>query len=356
MQDFEIIKTIGSPFVAERSYNPTEKQLIEMYDGAFEDRVALLYLSLYRKSGWSSTLEDLYQKLEKRRIETSSVISEVCGKLNEFCPGGYMVFKSMKPYPATPNDTDILFLGERKEFLEVIEYLYSCDYQFHEEAPLQTTLYDPRGKGKIGKGKLGGTYYIDCYREISTDHYVYINKVKLQPFLREKELMGNVVRYLEPEPELAIVLFHNVFPEKTFQLEHFYLPLYCLRDHTFSIDLFISFVEEHRLIHPVVTNLSLIEYLHEKVFHSVPGVITELVERWGRNHTEVERFSDMGSKTPYLFSGRSFWGAFSAKSRELHTLKSLIIQGLHMLNPVFLFDVISVLRKRFSKSGVYHLE
>ncbi|MBM3210680.1 hypothetical protein FJZ33_00555 [Candidatus Poribacteria bacterium] len=356
MENYEIIEIIGSPFEKSKFANPDFEKLVDIYDSAFEDRVALLYLSLYRKPSWNSLLEDMYQKLENRRLETLSVISEICGKLNAYCPNDYVVFKSLKPYPATPNDTDILFLNNKEDFLKTIEYLYSFDYQFHEKAPLQTTLYDPRGKGKIGPGKLGGTYYIDCYREISTDFYVYINKAKLKPFIIEVDLMGNRVRCLKPEPELAIILFHNIFPEKTFQLEHFYLPLYYLRDENFDVEFFIDFAEKHRLVYPVVTNLSLVEYLHRSVFNSIPDVIAELINKWGRNDFEVERFTNKGSKTPYLFSGRTFWKTFALKSIELHTLKSLAVQGIHMLNPVFLLGVIKTLRKRFSKRGVYHLE
>jgi hypothetical protein len=72
-----------------------------------------------------------------------------------------VIIKSIKPYPAVPNDTDVLILGGKKEFKQTLDYLYAKGYIFHEWAPMQTTVYDPRGKGKIGKGKKGGTYYID---------------------------------------------------------------------------------------------------------------------------------------------------------------------------------------------------
>jgi hypothetical protein len=64
----------------------------------------------------------------------------------------------------------------------------------------------------------------------------------------------------------------------------------------------------------------------------------------------------MGEETPYMFSPRTFWLTFLNKIKDNAALKSLFVQGLHMLNPVFFMDVMVSLKNRFSEKGIYHLE
>jgi len=352
---YDLIKIIGTPFGS--PVPCVSKDILEnIYEKAFADRVALLYLDAHRKLGWSPNLEQLYSKLNKRRTETLSVVSDLAHVLNEFCPHDYAIFKSLKPYPATPNDTDVIIFGDKVQFKAVIDYLYSKGYFFHEWAPMQTTLYDPRGKGKIGKGKKGGIYYIDVYSDISTDYFLYIDKRSLLPHICTVELNGTQVSTIRQEVELAIILFHNVFPERTFQLEHFYMPLYLLKDASFDLDILIEFAEKQRLSYAISTNLTISEYIHEKMFFSAPDRIRQLLDHWGRNAYELERFINRGEETPYLFTPKTFWIAFFRKSVDHAALKSLFNQAFHMLNPVFFVDVMKSLKNRFSEKGTYHLE
>ena len=354
-QTYELIKCIGTPFVEQRS-NDEFEFLEEIYDKAFADRVALLYLSIHRKHDWPALLEDRYRTLADRRAKTLQVVSELSNALNEFCQNEYAIFKSLKPYPATPNDTDVILFGDKDRFNAIIDHLYSEGYLFHEWAPMQTTLIHPDGKGKTGKGKKGGTYYIDIYSDISTDYFLYIDKRSLLPYVETRLIGGQAIRNVCKEVELAIILFHNVFPERTFQLEHFYMPLYHLREDDFDVNIMIAFTEEQRLTRAIATNLTFVEHIHKELFGFVPDGVVNLLDRWGRNQWELERFKASGAETPYMFSPKTFWLTFFDKVHDNATLKSLFVQGLHMLNPVFFIDVITSLENRFSEKGTYHLE
>lgn len=352
---YKLIKIIGSPFIDDRpkvSYAALEK----IYDKAFTDRVALLYLSIHRKNGWPEILEEKYQALNSRRQKTFDVISSLGKALNDFNIEKYAIFKSLKPYPATPNDTDVIIFGDPDHFKSVINHLYENDYRFHEWAPMQTTLIHPNGIGKTGKGKKGGIYYIDIYSDISTDYFLYINKESLLPYVEERIVNSQSIRNVRKEIELAIILFHNVFPERTFQLEHFYMPLYHLNENDFDINVMIRFVEDQRLSHAISTNLTLVEHIHKNIFGVTPSPVTDLLSHFGRNNYELDRFISSGESTPYMISPKTFWTTFTYKIRDKAALRSLFVQGLHMLNPVFFADVANSLRKRFSEKGTYHLE
>ncbi|HUU41842.1 MAG TPA: hypothetical protein VMW42_12975 [Desulfatiglandales bacterium] len=353
----EILNIIGTPFENAKKLNRvTDDKLVRIYEHAFYNRVAPLYLHMYRRDGWCDKLKELYVRVKEREAMTLTVLSDLAANLNDWNEDGYVIFKSLKPYPAIPNDTDVLIFGGKREFKSALEHLYSKGYLFHEWAPMQTTLYDARGKGKIGVGKKGGTYYIDIYQNISTDYVNYLDEKAIKPHAIIREINGINVRILKKEPELAVILFHNVFPERTFQLEHFYMPLYYLADPEFDTDLFVRFTEENRMTYPVKTNLSLIEKLHHAHFGFVPDVVTQLLEDWGRNWRETDRFVCADLETPYMFSPVTFWNTCIAKLGDTAFTNSLFVQGLHMLNPVFFWDVMLTLKKRFSERGAYHME
>lgn len=352
---YELIKIIGSPFIDAQPIIP-HTTLENIYDKAFADRVALLYLSIHRENGWPEIIERKYQALHSRRQKTLDVISSLGRALNDFDTEKYAIFKSLKPYPATPNDTDVIIFGDSNHFKAVIDHLYKRNYRFHEWAPMQTTLIHPDGIGKTGKGKKGGIYYIDMYSDISTDYFLYIDKKSLIPFIEERVVNSQSIRNVRKEVELAIILFHNVFPERTFQLEHFYMPLYHLKENDFDMNVMIQFVENQKLSHAISTNLTLVEHIHKKIFGFSPPPVTDLLSHFGRNKYELDRFINSGESTPYMISPKTFWTTFIYKVRDKAALRSLFVQGLHMLNPVFFADVANSLRKRFSEEGTYHLE
>lgn len=347
---------IGSPFVAREARRFSDEELLSAYDLAFPNRVALLYLTMYRREGWDARLEEKYQILHQREQATFDVIARLGEQLNAWDPGKYVVFKSIKPYPATPNDTDVICLGDQADYEVMYQHLLDAGYHFHEWAPQQRTLYDARGEGKVGLGKKGGTYYVDLYTEISTDYFSYMNKRRFRPFVVTREVNGVPVRLLRPEPELAVVMFHSVFPERTFQLEHFYVPLYLLKQPDFDLAAFVRFARDAGVAYAVKTQCSLIARLHHEHFGFVPVPIVEILRQLGENRREVRRFEQFRLTTPYLFSPRTFWTAFLCKCNEWHSIRSLLVQGLKMLNPKFFMDVMRSIRRRMSEKGIYHLE
>lgn len=351
-----LFQIIGSPFVGKGIGHFTDDQLLAAYDQAFPNRVALLYLTLHRRPGWDPRLEQKYISLKQRETMTFEVISKLAETVNSWDANGYVIFKSIKPYPATPNDTDLICMSDKVGYERMYKHLLDSGYIFHEWAPQQRTVYDPRGVGKIGKGKKGGTYYIDLYCEISTDYFSYMTKSRLKPFIVTRMLNGIPVKLLGPEPELAIVLFHSVFPERTFQLEHFYYPLYALADPAFDMSAFLRFSIESGCAFAVKTQATLIAHLHQQHFGCVPSPIETILKQLGKNHAERRRFAATGNLTPYLFSPRTFWTTFAYKSLEWYSFRSLMVQAAKMCNPRFFMDVMKSIRRRLSEKGAYHLE
>ncbi len=342
----QLIQIIGSPFAPSLKFiNLSYEHKRKLFELAFENRVELLFLEALSKAGNLNGFEDEYTKLKERYLMTLSVIARA-GDILSSSGVPYVVFKTIKPYPATPNDTDILCLGNKRDYKKAYDILRKNGYKEHGKAPLQVNIYDPRGEGKIGPGKKGGIYYIDLYQEVATDYFVYVDKKKLLPFVREMNIDGVNVKVLAPEPELAIVMYHNVFPEKTFHLEHFYLPLYWFSDLSFDFDLFMRFVESNQLKIAARANLSLIAILHKTAFNTVPPPILELLERWGEEKEEIKKLCRNGIEVPYYFTFGLFWKSFVFKLLDKRSIRSVFNQGLHMLNPKFFVDVVRIVFRR----------
>ena len=84
-ETLELIALIGTPF-SDKRRQPTDLRLESIYEKAFADRVALLYLSLHRRPDWAHELETLYSRLEERKDKTLSVITGIADVFEKTLP------------------------------------------------------------------------------------------------------------------------------------------------------------------------------------------------------------------------------------------------------------------------------
>jgi hypothetical protein len=110
-----LAKSLGSPLCPPPA-RLSEAEILGLYQEAFENRVALLLLSRHWSNDWNDELKQRFEALEYRRTMTQSVIAEVSRELNAVAAGKFAIFKSLKPFPATPNDTDVIFFGDANEY------------------------------------------------------------------------------------------------------------------------------------------------------------------------------------------------------------------------------------------------
>lgn len=352
----DLLKIIGSPFHEKGAYQPSIdiRHLSSLYKLAFENRVELLFLYALKNNNILKGLEAELIEMENRCATTRQIAAQTSHILTD-AGIKHAIFKSIKPYPATPNDTDVVCFGKEKEYQKGLKALTDEGYVIQAYAPMQTLLYHPWGEGKVGPGKKGGTYYVDFYRGVAVDYYEYVSKSVLSKYCIEREVEGVKTVLLSAEPELAIVMFHNVFPEKTFQLEHFYLCLYGISNPDFNISCFIDFTEKNAMVKAVRSNLTIIELLHEEVFGTVPDTVKNLLDRWGREKSIIETLKNNHYRITFIFPARLFWKVFLHKQKDPFSRRSLVRQGIHMLNPIFFWDAVrSVWKRTFEKDHYVH--
>ena len=353
-----LFQVIGSPLNYDSPSNASSvaASLVDsLFDYAFENRVALLFLESYVSAGGvlSELGQENYLKMNERKDATDAVIVKLSNLLERKFNGEWVLFKSLKPFPSTPNDTD-WFPFDIHRHKEMCDYLLANGFCFLEKAPLQTTLIDDSGTDLAASDKRGGVWYIDCYKTPGADYFIYLDSARMSPYLVYRTVLGVNVPTLASHIELCVICFHSVFPERTYSVETFYLILYHLNaiQSENKLGEFVTAAKTHFFSKAVSTCLHLTQMLHIKYFgvrvNDIDTVITEL-----DGSTRENSISDASITMPYNFSITCFWACFFEKLKDPISRKSLVTQMLHMLNPLFCWGVIKVLYKRLSGSGLY---
>ncbi|MCR4432274.1 MAG: nucleotidyltransferase family protein [Tepidanaerobacteraceae bacterium] len=339
----ELLRIIGSPFLADRAENPVESN--ELYQYAFKNRIGLLYLLALKERDRLDGLWEEYEKLDYRMRETLVTAARVAKVLNE-AGINYVVFKTIRPYPATPNDTDIICLDSYDKALNALR---EAGYIELYPAPMQVAFSDPRGEGKVARDKRGGTYYVDLYKHAATDYFIYLSKSKLRRNVISVPVDScSEVKVLRPEVELAAILMHSVFPEMSYGLESFYTTCYYFSQwNDGQFERFIKFAQNSHIVLPVRASLSITATLHQEAFGEVPDKLLGVLNRMGGFYQpEIDQVRDSGFKMPHKFGFTTFLRTFLAKLAEPSSLASLGVQAFHMLNPVFAKEVFTTILKR----------
>lgn len=353
----QMFQVIGSPFVGQNKVNyPSPNEIDELFELSFENRVGLLFLDVCRKGGVKLSSNGIgnLEKLEKRRKDTDAILIKLAKLLDKVHKGKWVYFKTLKPFPSTPNDTD-WFPFDEKDHGWLCEYLLNSGFKFLEEAPLQTTLIDESGDGKADSDKRGGVWYIDCYRAPGADYFKYLDPAKMERHRKIFEVQGHELPGLQSEAELAAICFHNVFPERTYSLETFYLILHYLKEiaEAGRAMEFVKTVRENHMTRAVSANLSVTKALHLKYFGESPEILDLLLKKFWSAKKEGEYLSKLNYQLPYNFKNSTFWLCFLEKLKDPISFKSIWVQALHMLNPAFAWGALKIIWKRTRPGSIY---
>ena len=349
-----MFSTIGSP-VGTGTTVPSTETLEDLTEFAFKSRVGLLFLDecLRRGAELGPAARELHQSLSRRRQATDAVMVKLARRLDEVAAGEWVLFKSIKPFASTPNDTDWFPLDPRRHS-ELVEHLQSDgEFKLLEVAPRQTTLIAAEGAGQTDTTKRGGVYYIDCYRYPSTDYFIYLDPRRLRAHVRHTQVLGYTVPVLAPHVELIAIMFHNVFPERSFSIESYYLIKSYLdqMEEAGLLEAFVPLCREHKVEHAVAANLAAVKGIDSAHFSVEDPRVTSVLDDLAPGFV-LPGFDPRGV-FPHEFSNRVFWRTFASKNRDRTSLQSSLTQAAHMLNPVFFADVVRIIWRRSVKGGVY---
>ena len=334
-----ILRIIGSPYCLPEKVELSENQIKELYKIAVKNKIGLLFLESLNKTDLISELNDeLYKqrKIKSMQIRTWERTIDVVNESN--CK--YVIVKSLFPFPAIPNDIDVLILDGDKEYRSVIEGLKKNHFAVLGEAALEINLRDSTSAKSLDP--LDKEWVdIDIYKEVGASHLVYMNKHKLLPYVRQDKINDKTVNILNPYAEMAISIFHAIYPERIYTLLLHLLILHTIdkmNDH--EIKEFQKFCSEQKIENAVLNTLCVTETIQQECFGEVPEKLQIVRSLFGTSK-QIEIY-----RVPYIFPMNILVNSFWEKRFEPTFISGAIKQIFAMFRPKTARFVIKVYKER----------
>jgi hypothetical protein len=339
-----IMNVIGSPFDYPKNKNIDPHDTMELYNIAKKNKIGLFFLESLAKiqmiGGLSTELEKQREKYIRQRITTKRaayVLNTTQCK--------YAIVKSNFPFPTVPNDVDLLILGGNEEYRSAIKSMKSNYFKpVGPEAPLEICLHDTtraEHNGAFDKFAVKDEFDVDVYKEIGAGHIIYMNKKRLINQISEISIDNTIVNILNVPSEIALGIFHSIYPERLYTLLlHFHI-LYTIKGmNSRNVDDFLQICDAHKIRNAALIALSLTEIIQEFCFGKSPSKVTDLRECLGKQkQIKIDRM-------PYLYPMRAVFDSFWGKRKDLVFTISVIRQMISMLNPRYLMYVAKIYQER----------
>ena len=338
---YKLVSFLGSPFVkedasSEITFSDEEKK--ELYRIAYNNKVGLFFLQRLKDIGELSPLEDTYALDMERYNETLKTAINLSSAISEYT-SDFAIFKFLKPYPHTPSDVDVLFFLSKEDYFKTVDYLLNNGYFKIGECPSQVVVYDLRGgyeqmDRRTDGGKKGGKYYIDLYNEVSASHVIYVDNETLTEHKIRVACPEGPIQTLNGIADLAVVLTHSIIPEQLFTLGDYYTALYYIqRMDKSALNKLAQIFKENNITRAGIASLSVISTVHEKVYGFVPEKISYLMEEIGWNPKISGESIPKDFALPYRYSVSTLIKVLAERMRNKNGLKSILTQGVCMLDP-----------------------
>ena len=348
----KLLRTIGSPFVSGQELPGNKAEALELYNYATKNKIGLAYLESLKDQG---TLEEFGLKSkyeeEQRKHDIQSVTAIRISELFNSFDVNYAIFKSIMPFPATPNDVDIIHLGSDEEFERAAEIMLQSDYmEVKGQADAEQRMFhDTRDTGYLDIHPQGKDVYdIDVYQKISASYVLYLDKRKLEKYVVEVDTASSKIKVLKREAELVAIIIHSIIPEMLCTLFVYYATLYHLaRMNSEEIDRFIGIAKENNVTFSVKAHCSLVAELHKAAHGFVPEIIEGLLTELGDETSERKNLLKNDLKMPHKYSLSAVARILLEKAKESGFRRSAVKQMVYMLNPkLFKWVVYNIIWRR----------
>jgi len=318
----DLLRVVGSPFT-DSTQSVSAEAAPSLYDLALRNRMGYLLLTSLSGDIPNSLVEERVS-LQAKSEATIRLIPRVA-EILEDAGLNYSFFKSIRPYPYTTVDLDVIaFDGDLEPFGEAFA---AAGFITLDEGPLSTTFRDPAS----GIG-------IDIYDEIGVSKIIYLDKRNLVDHVVEAEVGGGKVKTLNPASDLLAIISHSIVKELMYVISEYYTTLYTLDAMTASeMDSLLTQASENRLTSAASLHLGVTAALHRMAHGLIPEKLMVLMEGLGGAEMgDTDRYTDM----PMKFSPGPVWRVFWEKAGEARMRRSLGVQALSLLNPSFAFSFI----------------
>ena len=281
-----LLRIIGSPFVSEQKAGIDKAEALILYNYARKNKIELLYLEALKNGGKleECQLGGAYEEAVKKHNQQLMTARRVSSVLNS-SGISYAIFKSIMPFPATPNDVDMLCFGSKSEYQKAIDIMLRSNYLAVDgKADAQQSMFHDLRDSYHPNPHPADTdvYDVDLYYKASASYLIYLDKLKLAKHVTEVKMSGDSIKTLKPTADLVAIITHSIIPEQLFTLFAYYATLYHLSGISeLEITEFLKLSEENHVIIPVRAHCSLMGELHRAAHEIVPDKLQEILNKLG---------------------------------------------------------------------------
>lgn len=338
-QTMALLKIIGSPFCDDdvKGLPESVTDAKALYTLAVKNKIGLLYLTALEERGGLEkySLRDEYIREIKKNEDQTATLYRVSHLLNVHNIK-YAIFKSYMPFPATPNDVDIIHFGNDNEFSKACRTMLASGYQeVTGTADTQQRMFHDTATGGVldPHPEKKDVFDIDLYHKVSASQLVYLDKANLERYVINICPEGNQIKALSPEADLMAIIIHSIFPELLCTALAYYSTLYYVyKMDNENVLKFVDAVETNHVKKATLAHFSIVAELHEKSHGFVPDKVSKICALLGyKGGRKV--FIENDFELPHKYSINCFLRVVAEKCRDNEFRKSIPRQVVFSLSP-----------------------
>lgn len=348
-----LLRIIGSPLIpAGQGLLADSDESIGLYQLAIKNKIPLLYLEALKKQGKLNLLNAKYDE-EKVKYQNFTDAMVRLSRILNAAGIKYVIFKTIKPYPAVPVDIDLLILDNDDMYKRTVEALLRAGYppqtpnivnmadltddKAYQRATelLTRPTYGKRHVSPTGTDFLDPEYGIDIdlQKDIALSYIVYLDKNKFNDNIIKARLNEQEVNTLAGEFDLMSVIAHSLM-EQLYLLGEYYACLYYLSamDER-EISHFVDVAGENRFKAAMKAFTAVTAELHQAAHGTIPEKLEFILSKLGSDASEARNLMRHNFKTPHRYSLLRIAKIFWEKLGERNFRRSLAKQVIKTLNP-----------------------
>jgi len=322
-QTMKLLRTIGSPLLPNEEPFVGGTESLELYDLAVKNKISLLYLRALKQQGKLSKLKAKYNEEYAKYLKFLDGVNKA-SRILDAADIEYVIFKTVRPYPAVPGDVDILIMANNTGYIKANELFLKAGYgewKGNGIGPTLPDLIDPEGD-----------IILDLREELELSYVVYMDKNKFGGHIVKRELpSGAEIKTLTSELDLATIIIHSQ-THNLYILGEFYTLLYVLsRMNKKEIDDFVAVLKENKITAAAKSFIAITVNLHEAAYDVVPKKLQYALDKLSYERSEAGRLVKSDFKMPHRYAVSTVAKVILEKMRERRFRKSVEVQIVKML-------------------------
>jgi len=204
-----LVKFIGIPSLIDPIIQLETREISELLPLAEQNKIPMLFLGLLRKFRKHPPIEAQLSRYKDRHVKTLDLTALISSLLEE-SDIRYTFFKTIKPFPYTPSDIDVL-LRSKADLTRACQTLEMKGFK-----PLDTDLY-----GSTMLSPYHGIN-VDITTEVAVSSLIYLNKDLLFDHVNQVKIQGFNVLNLKPDADMMVAAAHSLYKEQMYTLSDYY--------------------------------------------------------------------------------------------------------------------------------------